>query len=198
MSRKEILQKDLQAVLAKDIVTKNPIFTNEHIVELHALFSLYADPRQRRVDIKDIVMTARTLGLDEKYDLVFRVLVELSESSGDAVNFEEFLKALTARIVILNFMSGKSFQRVRKRSQLQPLWPSRKRRTHHWWTEIHQQPIQIRIHRWTALGNHSRCWRLQRWNYYLWKVQQVHSKKTHSQKNCFLILPILFILLSVC
>ena len=121
MSRKEILQKDLQAVLAKDIVTKNPIFTNEHIVELHALFSLYADPRQRRVDIKDIVMTARTLGLDEKYDLVFRVLVELSESSGDAVNFEEFLKALTARIVILNFMSGKSFQRVRKRSQLQPL-----------------------------------------------------------------------------
>jgi len=52
------------------------------------LFSLYADPRQRRVDVKDILMTARTLGLDEKYDIVFRVLHEVAESSGDAVNFE--------------------------------------------------------------------------------------------------------------
>lgn len=75
MSRREILQKDLQAVLAKDIANKNPIFTNDHIIELHALFSLYADPRQRRVDIKDIIMTAKTLGLDSKYDIVFRVLV---------------------------------------------------------------------------------------------------------------------------
>jgi hypothetical protein len=32
-------------------------------------------------------MTAKSLGLDEKYDIVFRVLVEISETSGDAVNF---------------------------------------------------------------------------------------------------------------
>jgi hypothetical protein len=57
-------EKDLQAVLSKDIGTKNPVFSNQHISELHALFSLYADPRQRRVDIKDIVMTAKSLGLD--------------------------------------------------------------------------------------------------------------------------------------
>jgi len=87
MSKKEIQDKDLQAVLTKDIATKNPIFSNQHIVELHALFSLYADPRQRRVDVRDIVMTAKTLGLDEKYDVVFRVLAELSET-GDAINFE--------------------------------------------------------------------------------------------------------------
>lgn len=49
---------------------------------------LYADPIQRRVDVKDILTTARTLGLDEKYDIVFRVLHEVAESSGDAVNFE--------------------------------------------------------------------------------------------------------------
>jgi Ca2+-binding EF-hand superfamily protein len=110
MSRKEILQKDLSAVLAKEIATKNPIFSNEHVIELHALFSLYADPRQRRADLKDVLMTARTLGLDEKYDIVFRVLQEVAESSGDAVNFEEFLKALTARIVISIFISGKPFQ----------------------------------------------------------------------------------------
>jgi hypothetical protein len=100
MSKKDIQEKDLAAVLAKDIGAKNPIFSNQHIIELHALFSLYADPRQRRVDIKDLVMTAKSLGLDERYDIVFRVLVEVSEGSPDAVSFEEFLKALTSRVVI--------------------------------------------------------------------------------------------------
>ncbi len=99
MSKKEIQAKDLQAVLGKEICTKNPIFTPDSIAEIHALFSLYADPRQRRVDVKDLLMTARTLGLDKTYDIVFRVLAEVSDS-GDALNFEEFLKALTARIVI--------------------------------------------------------------------------------------------------
>lgn len=70
------------------------------------MFSLYADPRQRRVDVKDILMSAKTLGLDEKYDIVFRTLQEVAESSGDAVNFEEFLKALTARVVNILLISG--------------------------------------------------------------------------------------------
>jgi len=64
----------LKAVLAKDIGAKNPIFSPDHIVELHALFSLYADPRQRRADVREVLMTASTLGLDSKYELVFRVL----------------------------------------------------------------------------------------------------------------------------
>ena len=46
-----------------------------------------------------MILTAKTLGLDEKYDIVFRVLVEVSETSEASVNFEEFLKALTNRIV---------------------------------------------------------------------------------------------------
>lgn len=75
MSKRDIQEKDLAAVLAKDIGAKNPIFSNQHVIELHALFSLYADPRQRRVDIKDLVLTAKSLGLDERYDIVFRVLV---------------------------------------------------------------------------------------------------------------------------
>jgi hypothetical protein len=116
MSRKEIQAKDLQAVLQKDIATKNPIFANDSVTELHSLFSLYADPRQRRVDIKDILMTAKTLGLDERYDIVFRVLVEVSESSGDALNFEEFLKAITARIVKMYLILGKPIHRRRTRS----------------------------------------------------------------------------------
>jgi hypothetical protein len=74
MSRKQIQEKELNAVLAKDIASKNPIFSSQHIAELHSLFSLYADPRQRRANVKDLLMTAKTLGLDEKYDIVFRVL----------------------------------------------------------------------------------------------------------------------------
>jgi hypothetical protein len=109
MSKKEIQAKDLQAVLSKDITTKNPIFTPDAIAEIHALFSFYADPRQRRVDVKDILMTASTLGLDHNYQIVFRVLQEVADS-GDALNFEEFLKALTARIVIFYLTAGKPIQ----------------------------------------------------------------------------------------
>lgn len=54
-------------------------------------------------------MSARTLGLDEKYDIVFRTLQEVAESSGDAVNFEEFLKALTARVVNILLIQGNPF-----------------------------------------------------------------------------------------
>jgi len=88
MSKKDIQQKDLQAVLSKDIGRQNPIFSNQHIEELHNLFSLYADPRQRRADVKDLLMTAKTLGLDERYDIVFRTLIEVSEGLGEAVTFE--------------------------------------------------------------------------------------------------------------
>jgi hypothetical protein len=38
------------------------------------MFALYADPRQRRADIRDILMTAGTLGLDQKYQFVYRAL----------------------------------------------------------------------------------------------------------------------------
>ena len=86
--------------MAKPIGAKNPVFDQKFIEELHSMFSLYADPRQRRVDIKDLVMTAKSLGLDERYDIVFRVLVEVSEGTPDSVSFEEFLKALTSRVVI--------------------------------------------------------------------------------------------------
>jgi len=67
-------EKELKNILAKDIGAKNPIFSPEHIAELHAVFSLYADPRQRRADVRDILLTASTLGLNVKYELVFRLL----------------------------------------------------------------------------------------------------------------------------
>lgn len=100
MSKKEQQEKELKAILAKDIGAKNPVFSPEHITELHALFSLYADPRQRRADVRDILLTAGTLGLDQKYEFVFRVLQEIHDNThGAALDFEQFLKEITTRIV---------------------------------------------------------------------------------------------------
>ena len=76
MSKRELQEKDLKTILAKDIGAKNPIFSADHIAELHAVFSLYADPRQRRADVRDILLTASTLGLDAKYEFVFRLIHE--------------------------------------------------------------------------------------------------------------------------
>lgn len=66
LSKKEQQEKDLKNLMAKDLGAKNPVFSPEHIAELHSMFSLYADPRQRRADIRDILMTAKTLGLDKQ------------------------------------------------------------------------------------------------------------------------------------
>ena len=108
MSRKETQKKDLDAIMNKDIGKKNPIFTADSIAELHAMFSLYADPRQRRADIRDILMTAKTLGLD-RYELVYRVIEEIGDAyGGDPLDFETFLRELTTRIVIFLLNPGKS------------------------------------------------------------------------------------------
>lgn len=103
MSKREIQEKELKAVLAKDIGAKNPVFSSDTIIELHALFSLYADPRQRRADVRELLLTAETLGLNHKYEFVFRLLQEIQDGThGAALDFEGFLKELTARIVISN------------------------------------------------------------------------------------------------
>jgi hypothetical protein len=48
-------------------VKNNPIFTNDHILEFYDLFHLYADPRTHKVDLRDVLTTARTLGLHQRY-----------------------------------------------------------------------------------------------------------------------------------
>ena len=120
MSRKETQQKDLQAIMSKPIGSKNPIFTADSIAELHAMFSLYADPRQRRADIRDIIMTAKTLGLD-RMELVIRVMEEIADTyGGDPLDFETFLTEITNRVVHIHFYLGKSIHRRRPKSQLCP------------------------------------------------------------------------------
>jgi hypothetical protein len=74
LSRKEIYEKDLQAIMTKPIGNKNPIFDQRLIEELHSMFSLYSDPRQRRVEMRDILLTAATLGLEQKHEFVYRAI----------------------------------------------------------------------------------------------------------------------------
>jgi Ca2+-binding EF-hand superfamily protein len=116
MSKKEIQEKELKTVLAKDIGAKNPILSPDHISELHAIFSLYADPRQRRADVRDILLTASTLGLDSKYEFVFRLIQEIHDSTGgNALDFESFLKELTARIVFFSIYREALFLKKEER-----------------------------------------------------------------------------------
>ena len=73
-TKKEIQEKDLKAIMSKDIGAKNPIFSPGHITELHAVFSLYSDTRLRRTDVRDIILTASSLGLGDTYSMALRVL----------------------------------------------------------------------------------------------------------------------------
>ena len=99
MSRKEQLEKEKNAILSKDVATKNPIFEAGQITELFNMFSLYADPRNKKTDIRDVLVTARTLGLHEKYHLVFNALEQIADArKGDPIDFETFLKDLTAKL----------------------------------------------------------------------------------------------------
>ena len=74
MTRKDQIARDKEALMKKEVVTKNPIFTFDHISEFYDLFILYADFRTKRADIRDVLTTARTLGLNSKYLIVFRAL----------------------------------------------------------------------------------------------------------------------------
>jgi hypothetical protein len=51
------------------------------------MFNLYIDARTREADIKDIVNTAKTLGLDSKYQIVYGALVDLANENSQTVTF---------------------------------------------------------------------------------------------------------------
>ena len=54
----------------------------------------------RRADCRDLLQTAQTLGLDKKYEIVFKLITDINDSTGGAaLNFEEFVKQLTDRLV---------------------------------------------------------------------------------------------------
>lgn len=66
------------------------------------MFKLLADYRTNKIYVSEILETAKTLGIHDKYKIVFRCLQRLQEDIGDdeAIDFETFVKELTQRIVI--------------------------------------------------------------------------------------------------
>lgn len=75
--RREAIEKDKQTVFAKDIVTKNPLFSIEEIKVFFQLFNLYADNR-REANISDLVSTAKTLGFEKRHTLVYNALSQIA------------------------------------------------------------------------------------------------------------------------
>ena len=71
--KKEQIEKEKKSLYMKDIVTKNPVFAKEHIDEFFEMFNLYCDPK-RQCDVADILNTARTLGFDRKYKIIYTAL----------------------------------------------------------------------------------------------------------------------------
>lgn len=77
-NKKQLIEKQKKALYVKDIVVNNPVFAKEHIDEFYAMFNLYCDPK-RQCDIADILNTARTLGFDKKYKIIYKALHEIVE-----------------------------------------------------------------------------------------------------------------------
>ena len=101
-NKKEHAEQELKKLLAKDIGGKNPIFSPGAIAEMQQVFYLYVDARQRRADVRDMIMTASGLGLDEGHEMAFKVLEEVYEDAdGNPLDFETFLKAITDKIVVV-------------------------------------------------------------------------------------------------
>ncbi len=97
-SRKENAEKDKNIVFARDVVTKNPVFTKEHCEEFFEMFNLYCD-NHRQCDVSDILNTARTLGFDRKYKVVYDAIAGVAQDlAGEWVNFETFLSLITNKV----------------------------------------------------------------------------------------------------
>ncbi len=86
-SRRDQADKEKKAVFAKDIVTKNPIFTKQHCQEFFEMFNLYCDNR-RLCDVSDIVNTAKTLGFERKFKFIYTAIDAINKDlAGEWVNF---------------------------------------------------------------------------------------------------------------
>lgn len=129
-SLKQALDKERAVHLTKDYAVKNPVLALEHVEELFNLFALYSDPRTKKTDVRDILMTAKTLGMDNKYQLVFRALEEVADGkNGDPVDFETFIRDLTTKLVLAMFDSGQPIHRRGPTEHVPPSGRQRQERT---------------------------------------------------------------------
>jgi len=104
------LTKEQVQLLSRDVVKNNKTFLPDQILEMNELFQLYQDYQNKRMDMRDILVTAQTLGLDKKYILVFRLLNEIyeenqakakkSNAATDSLDFDTFVELLTEKLVL--------------------------------------------------------------------------------------------------
>lgn len=187
-SRKEALEKEKKVLFGKDFVTKNPVLAVDHIEELFHLFNLYADARTKRVDARDILVTARTLGLNEKYAFVFKALEEVTEGEqGTDLDFETFVKELTAKIVQFGLELGQSLQRGGSTSHFPIVGRAGKGGAGTGGPTLHQRTAEVRVQGRAASGNHQERGWLRSQEYQPRKVEQVHPAQSGQAEVCLLI-----------
>lgn len=63
------------------------------------MFILYADTKTKKADLRDVLVTAKTLGLTEKFPIIAHALDDIASSYDDVVDFETFINDLTAKLV---------------------------------------------------------------------------------------------------
>ena len=118
MSKAENIEKEKKTIFAKDIVTKNPVFSVDQITMFFNLFNLYADNR-RECNVADIITTAKTLGFDKKHAIVYEGMAQIAqEFEGQWIGFEKFLTALTKKIVKHITDIGKSIWSIGAKSNV--------------------------------------------------------------------------------
>ncbi|KAL4467469.1 hypothetical protein ABPG72_000679 [Tetrahymena utriculariae] len=109
-------KQERRAVLeASPFANNHETFMKDQILEFYDLFELYFDKQKRGVDINDILATARTLGLDSKYQMVYKVLSQIQSehhdlsrrlNKPDNVDFKEFIDLLSLKLGNINTEQG--------------------------------------------------------------------------------------------
>lgn len=72
------------------------------------MFNLYCDAK-RQCDVADILNTARTLGFDRKYKIIYNAISQIVQDlNGTWIDFETFLTLITDKLVNISKNIGQS------------------------------------------------------------------------------------------
>lgn len=87
------------------------MLTSDVLEQMFDTFRHYAMATGRKkVDLRDMLMTAKVLDLDKKNAFVFKAIEDLCYSEhGPEVDYKTFVEGLTSRIVQRYIKSGKPF-----------------------------------------------------------------------------------------
>ena len=78
IDKKQLLEEEKKKIFSKPLVTENPTFDVKQIDDFWTLFNLYADNR-RQADVREIVVTAKTLGYDQSHEYIYQFLCDIAD-----------------------------------------------------------------------------------------------------------------------